>query len=133
LGELIRSQREKQGISMKELADRIGFSSPEAISMVETGRRRLALNLIPRLAEILNLDTADLSRRALKDFAPALYAALFGMEIKSREEVGSLESTISISSGTIELARQIEALSSRPRRLVIELVTLLSRYRHGDE
>lgn len=54
---------------------------PESVCLWETGRRRIELDKLPRLAAALQLNAADLCRLALFERHPSLYGALFGFEM----------------------------------------------------
>lgn len=71
----IRNRRIELGLTQREVADGIGISSADFVSLLEAGRRRLALNRLPRLASVLAVDANDLCRRALQEWQPEFYAA----------------------------------------------------------
>lgn len=54
---------------------------PESVCLWETGRRRIELDKLPRLAAALQLNPADLCRLALFERHPSLYVTLFGFEM----------------------------------------------------
>ncbi len=82
LAQLISARRRDLGKTQAEIAKAVGFSSPEFIGMVEGGIRTMDLNKIPRLADALQLDRADLCRMALYEEHPSLFAVLFGQSKK---------------------------------------------------
>jgi Zn-dependent peptidase ImmA (M78 family)/transcriptional regulator with XRE-family HTH domain len=53
IGRRIRFARESLGLSQEELAQRLGFRSPTAISYFETGLRKVGIYDLQRIAEIL--------------------------------------------------------------------------------
>jgi len=55
----IKELRKAQGLTLKELADRVGTSNQQ-ISHLEKGRRRLTLDWIERLAVALDCHPSDL-------------------------------------------------------------------------
>ena len=65
LAKLISARRRDLGKTQAEVAKIMGYSSPEFIGMVESGIRTMDLNKIPRLAEALELDPAELCQMAL--------------------------------------------------------------------
>ena len=73
---LIRTRRLELGKTQKQIADAIGIKCPDFVCLVEQGRRRLHLNRLPRLAEALELDLAQLWQLLLATLAPELAAAL---------------------------------------------------------
>ena len=54
LGELLRRRREDLGLSLRDVAERVGVGHA-AIARVESGRRRISLELFQRVAEALDL------------------------------------------------------------------------------
>ena len=53
IGSKIREAREDAELSQSELAEELGYSSPTAISLIESGSRRVAIDDLERVAEIL--------------------------------------------------------------------------------
>ena len=51
---------------------------PECIVLWESGRRRMDLSKLPRIAAALQLDVKELCAKALAEFYPLFYASLFG-------------------------------------------------------
>lgn len=56
IGENIKSAREKANISQIDLAEKIGFSSATAISLIESGERRVSVEDLEKISEILHVD-----------------------------------------------------------------------------
>jgi transcriptional regulator with XRE-family HTH domain len=77
-GATIRARRIALGLTQKAVATAAGWTRAEMVCMVESGDRRPDLDRIPRLADGLVLDPADLCKFALAECYPALYKALFG-------------------------------------------------------
>jgi transcriptional regulator with XRE-family HTH domain len=78
--ENIRQRRLELGRTQREVAAAIGISSADFISLVEQGHRRLELERVPALAQVLELDPALLCRQALEARAPQFAAHLFARE-----------------------------------------------------
>ena len=55
IGERIRAARENLGLSQEYLAEELGYTSPASLSHFETGRRRISIADLQRLAGILGL------------------------------------------------------------------------------
>jgi len=72
----IRARRQQLCKTQSDLAAECGISSGDFISLVEAGRRRVKLERVPRLAEVLGVDAAYLCRLALTSWAPQFAAAL---------------------------------------------------------
>ncbi len=74
----IRERRKELGRSQADIARAIGIDSPEFISMLELGVRRIDLNRVPALARALELDSSTLCQHALWEAAPEMFRTLFG-------------------------------------------------------
>ena len=53
LGQRIKQLREEQGLSQKELATRVGYSSPSTVAKIETDRNDVPLSRIDSIAQVL--------------------------------------------------------------------------------
>jgi transcriptional regulator with XRE-family HTH domain len=74
---LLRRRREELSLLQSQIAEALHVS-PECIGQWECGRRRMELGKIPRIAEALQLNAKELCAKALLEFHPLVYAALFG-------------------------------------------------------
>jgi len=74
---LIRRRRQELHLPQAELAEALHVT-PECIVRWECGQRRMELSKLPRLAAALQIDAKELCAKALAEFHPSVYAALFG-------------------------------------------------------
>jgi transcriptional regulator with XRE-family HTH domain len=74
---LLRRRREELSLFQAQIAEALHVT-PECIAQWESGRRRMELGKIPRLAEALQIDAKELCTKALAEFHPLVHAALFG-------------------------------------------------------
>ena len=74
---LLRRRREELSLLQAQVAEALHVS-PECITQWEGGHRRMELSKIPRIAAALQLDAKALCAKALAEFHPLVYAALFG-------------------------------------------------------
>ena len=74
---LLRRRREELSLLQAQIAAALHVT-PECIGQWECGRRRMELSKLPRIAEALQLDAKELCAKALSEFHPLVYAALFG-------------------------------------------------------
>jgi DNA-binding XRE family transcriptional regulator len=74
---LLRRRREELALFQADVAERLHVT-PECICQWEAGRRRMELSKLPRIAAVLQIDPRELCVRALVEFHPLVYAALFG-------------------------------------------------------
>ena len=74
---LLRRRREQLSLLQAQIAEALHVT-PECIGQWESGRRRMELGKLPRIAEALQLNAKDLCAKALLEFHPLVHAALFG-------------------------------------------------------
>lgn len=74
---LLRRRREELKLLQSQVAEVLHVTA-ECIGRWEDGSRRMELSKVPRLAQALQLDTKVLCAKALAEFHPLFYAALFG-------------------------------------------------------
>jgi len=74
---LLRRRRKELHMIQAHVAAALNVS-PEAVTLWESGRRRMELSKIPRLAEALQLDARELCIQALAEFHPTFFHTLFG-------------------------------------------------------
>lgn len=74
---LLRRRRKELHLVQAEVAEALNVTS-EAVTLWESGRRRMELAKIPRIAAVLQLDAKELCAQALEEFHPAFFATLFG-------------------------------------------------------
>lgn len=56
IGERVKSARESAKMSQKELAEKIGFETATALSLIETGDRKISVEVLQKIADILHYD-----------------------------------------------------------------------------
>jgi transcriptional regulator with XRE-family HTH domain len=74
--DLIRRRREQLHLTQQQVADVLDVS-PDFLSLVESGQRRLSLDNVAMLAHALALKPSSLCRMALHERAPFFCQALF--------------------------------------------------------
>lgn len=57
IGRKIKEARESMRWSQKQLAEAIGFETSTAISLIEAGERKVAIEDLEKIAEVLNKNT----------------------------------------------------------------------------
>jgi|SRR5579863_10284178 len=73
---LIRSRRAELQLSQQQVAEVLGVT-PDYLSLVESGHRRLSLDHVAALAHALAVPGALVCMLALKERAPFFFAELF--------------------------------------------------------
>jgi len=56
IGENIKNAREQAGLSQMDLAKEVGFSSATAISLLESGERKVSVKDLEKISEVLHVD-----------------------------------------------------------------------------
>ena len=74
---LLRRRREELKLLQAHVAEALHVT-PECIGRWEDGSRRMELSKLPRIAKVLQLDARVLCTKALEEFHPVFYDALFG-------------------------------------------------------
>jgi transcriptional regulator with XRE-family HTH domain len=74
---LLRRRRQELSLVQADVAAALNVSDG-AVTLWESGRRRMELSKIPRLARALQIDPKELSVKALEEYHPAFFRILFG-------------------------------------------------------
>jgi transcriptional regulator with XRE-family HTH domain len=56
VGQRIKIARESEGLTQSELAVKLGYTSPTAISLIEAGERSVKVEVLTKIATILHQD-----------------------------------------------------------------------------
>ena len=76
---LLRRRRQELSLLQADVAEALHVS-PECITMWESGRRRMELSKLPRLAAALQIDAKALCAKALAEFHPLFFRTLFASD-----------------------------------------------------
>ena len=74
---LLRRRREELHLLQAQVAEALCVG-PECVGLWESGRRRMELCKVPRLAAVLQIDAQELCAKVLAEFHPVFYATLLG-------------------------------------------------------
>ncbi|RMF17304.1 MAG: XRE family transcriptional regulator [Alphaproteobacteria bacterium] len=80
LGHWLKSLREAQGLSQRELADRLGLDYYTFISQLENGRGKIPAHRYAEWAEALGQEPRAFVKTLLRYYEPSTYRILFGKE-----------------------------------------------------
>lgn len=61
IGQRIRAAREKSGMTQAEFATKLGYISPTAISLIESGERSVKVETLEKIADVLSQDVSYLA------------------------------------------------------------------------
>lgn len=67
IGNHWRVYREKAGMTQREVADELGYTTPQFISNVERGRCRYPIEKLPRIKKLYGLGTEQLVELILRE------------------------------------------------------------------
>lgn len=115
LREFIRARREELNLTQVDIARAVGVTSGDFISLVEKGIRKLDLDRIPRLAEVLNTDAATVARMAIEEQYPLLAKTLFDYKVQR----------IPVQSETEVAAKKLSQLPRHVRRMALSMIDVL--------
>ena len=74
---VLRRRRHELCLLQTELAEALSVT-PECVGQWECGRRRMCLDKLPCIAEVLRMNPKAVCMAALAEFHPGFHAALFG-------------------------------------------------------
>ena len=108
--EYLRIKIDSSDMKQLEIAEAMGFSKPNIITMFKQGKTRVPLEKVPKLAEVLGLNQKDLLRMAMTEYCPELLAVcekVFGFDTGAAKE----EEHFKISSNEQEILSAIREFS----------------------
>lgn len=76
------------GLSLPELAARIGFRNPSVLTMIKQGITRVPLDRIPNLSRTLGIDEREFLAVAIQEYHPGVYEILvetLGLQVTDAE------------------------------------------------
>src|ERR1700751_5323459 len=77
-GKWLKEQRERAGLSQRQLAEQVGAEYYTFISQLETGRGRIPPDRYLVWAEALGVEPEFFVRNLLRSYDPVTYSILFG-------------------------------------------------------
>lgn len=79
---------ERSGLPQTEIAEALGYDQPNIISMFKTGRTKVPIEIIPKLAELLGVSELYFLKLALAEYHPEMWMVIeraFGKLVSERE------------------------------------------------
>lgn len=119
LKDLIRKRRQELGITQNDIAKAVGVTSPDFICLVEKGVRRLDLDRIPTLAELLRVDPAELCALALGEQFPMLAQTLIRSNALRNRFSGHIPTEVNVA------AERLGHMTPLSRRLALNMINTL--------
>jgi len=95
IGSRIKKAREAEGLTQTELAQKLDYKSPTAISLIEAGERRVQISDLEEIARLLHRDVNYFIRGDLvTDTQPSVQIALRADKHLDQDDVKRVESFI---------------------------------------
>jgi len=90
---------DSSGYSRDEISKKIGFKNPNNVTMIKKGNTKLPVNRIPRIAQVFNIDPAELFKQVMLEYEPEKYDAIIkcvgdAITKKERKVLNALYETI---------------------------------------
>lgn len=79
IGQVIKSYREKAGMTQKTLSEILGYENPQFVSLIENGHSKVPLNVLGRVIEALKIP-----EKKVVDVLLATYQKEIMAELKHR-------------------------------------------------
>lgn len=76
IADIIGRALDDTGRTQKEVADELGYTTPNVISMFRQGKMKVPLEKVPALAYALEIDPRRLFLTAMREYAPATLGAI---------------------------------------------------------
>ena len=89
-GRWLKAQRERVGLSQRQLADKVGTEYYTFISQLETGRGKIPPDRYLVWAEALKMSPRDFVQAIMRFYDPVAYAILFGSTERSADSVNTI-------------------------------------------
>jgi transcriptional regulator with XRE-family HTH domain len=77
-GRWLKEQRERAGLSQRQLADRVGADYYTFVSQLETGRGRIPPDRYKQWADALDIPAREFVKSVMRYYDPTTYELLFG-------------------------------------------------------
>lgn len=133
LSKFIAQRREHLKKNQAQIASQVGRFTPEWLGMIEKGHRQLDLKHVPRLADALQLDRADLAKVVIRQYWPAVYSALWpksrvttvteALEGVREARKGGKDYTAQVA---MDLWERIQAMPTANRVTILNLIDQMS-------
>ena len=65
IGHKIKTKRRKMGIAQVDLANKLSIS-PSYLNLIESGKRKVNVDLLLKLASELNIEISDISKKQIQ-------------------------------------------------------------------
>lgn len=88
--EFLSDKINQSNVSQIDIAQELGFDQPNIISMFKSGKTKLPLRVIPKLAAILKVDPKQMLRLGMLEYQPETLRAVesvFGGAITKNEQM----------------------------------------------
>lgn len=87
IGQLIKQYREKMSMSQAELAEKLGYQSPQFVSIFERGLSKVPIESIGQISVILGIPEKKIKNMLLADFEAELDSRIKSGQKKAAKAV----------------------------------------------
>jgi transcriptional regulator with XRE-family HTH domain len=77
-GKYLQGLREKSGYTQRQVADTLGFGTPQQLSSIERGGNRMPPEHLAVLADMYRVPRAEITKNLMRYYLPYEYENLFG-------------------------------------------------------
>lgn len=85
IGQIVKSYREKEGMSQMELSAILGFGNPMFVSLVERGKSKLPVSMMGKLIVILGIPESEVVKLSIAAYQHDLQAGVLrGKQMASK-------------------------------------------------
>lgn len=102
VAQYLTAQIQISGLKQKDIADALGYTKPNIITMFKQGLTKLPIEKVGVTAKALGVDPVYLMRVAMNDYMPGTYNAIvsvFGQEPLSKNELAIINEVRKLSNG----------------------------------
>jgi transcriptional regulator with XRE-family HTH domain len=99
----LSAQIQISGLRQKDIADALGYTKPNIITMFKQGLTKLPIEKVGALAKVLGVDPVYLLRVVMNDYMPGTYNAIisiFGQEPITENEMQIIKKIRTLSNGS---------------------------------
>ncbi len=93
IGKRIKEARDQEGLTQSELGSRLGYKSPTFMSLIEDGKRKVRIDDLEKIAEMLHRDLNYFLQGEMTS-APTVKMALRSDKSLNQDDIKTIESVI---------------------------------------
>lgn len=122
----VRERRDAVNKTQSQVGNALGYKSGEYWGLIESGKRNVDPEKVPRWAEVLDLDRQAFTKLYLKIFMPNIYFTFWGEEELALQAPEAQKRFARITELEIDLLNKLNRMPAVARKSVLSMVELLS-------